>query len=89
VLGAALTGLFLSRRVVVQGEAPATDAGSAGGRFYAAARAALIWGFVWLAPVALIAAILGRQHVFAQERFYASAGAHQLGFPPFDPFFGR
>jgi alkylation response protein AidB-like acyl-CoA dehydrogenase len=30
-----------------------------------------------------------RQHVFAQERFYASAGAHQLGFPPFDPFFGR
>jgi indole-3-acetate monooxygenase len=30
-----------------------------------------------------------RQHVFAQERFYASAGAHQLGFPPFDPFFGQ
>jgi hypothetical protein len=30
-----------------------------------------------------------RQHVFAQERFYASAGAHQLGFPPVDPFFGR
>jgi indole-3-acetate monooxygenase len=30
-----------------------------------------------------------RQHVFAQERFYASAGAHQLGFPPFDPISGR
>jgi alkylation response protein AidB-like acyl-CoA dehydrogenase len=30
-----------------------------------------------------------RQHVFAQERFYASAGAHKLGFPPFDPISGR
>ena len=30
-----------------------------------------------------------RQHVFAQERFYASAGAHQLGFPPVDPISGR
>jgi alkylation response protein AidB-like acyl-CoA dehydrogenase len=30
-----------------------------------------------------------KQHVFAQERFYASAGAHQLGFPPFDPLSGR
>jgi len=30
-----------------------------------------------------------RQHVFAQERFYASAGAHNLGFPPFDPISGR
>jgi indole-3-acetate monooxygenase len=29
-----------------------------------------------------------RQHIFAQERFYASAGAHQLGFPPFDPLVG-
>jgi alkylation response protein AidB-like acyl-CoA dehydrogenase len=25
-----------------------------------------------------------RQHVFAQERFYARAGAHALGFPPVD-----
>ena len=30
-----------------------------------------------------------RQHVFAQERFYASAGAHQLGFPPVDPISGK
>jgi alkylation response protein AidB-like acyl-CoA dehydrogenase len=30
-----------------------------------------------------------KQHVFAQERFYASAGAHDLGFPPFDPITGR
>jgi alkylation response protein AidB-like acyl-CoA dehydrogenase len=30
-----------------------------------------------------------RQHVFAQERFYASAGKHALGFPPVDPITGR
>jgi hypothetical protein len=30
-----------------------------------------------------------RQHVFAQERFYACAGANQLGFPSVDPFSGR
>jgi alkylation response protein AidB-like acyl-CoA dehydrogenase len=30
-----------------------------------------------------------RQHVFAQERFYAIAGANQLGFPPVDPISGR
>jgi indole-3-acetate monooxygenase len=29
-----------------------------------------------------------KQHVFAQDRFYASAGAHDLGFPPFDPITG-
>jgi indole-3-acetate monooxygenase len=26
-----------------------------------------------------------KQHVFAQERFYANAGRHALGFPPSDP----
>ncbi|MGY8665131.1 acyl-CoA dehydrogenase family protein [Bradyrhizobium sp. UFLA05-109] len=30
-----------------------------------------------------------RQHVFAQERFYARAGAHALGFPPVDPVSGQ
>jgi alkylation response protein AidB-like acyl-CoA dehydrogenase len=30
-----------------------------------------------------------RQHIFAQERFYASAGAHALGFPPVDPISGQ
>ena len=30
-----------------------------------------------------------RQHVFAQERFYARAGAHALGFPPVDPISGQ
>ena len=30
-----------------------------------------------------------RQHVFAQERFYALAGAQHLGFPPVDPITGR
>ena len=30
-----------------------------------------------------------RQHIFAQERFYAGAGAHQLGFPPVDPISGQ
>jgi len=30
-----------------------------------------------------------RQHMFAQERFYANAGANQLGFPPVDPISGR
>ena len=30
-----------------------------------------------------------RQHVFAQERFYAIAGANHLGFPPVDPISGR
>jgi hypothetical protein len=30
-----------------------------------------------------------RQHVFAQERFYAIAGANHLGFKPVDPISGR
>jgi hypothetical protein len=30
-----------------------------------------------------------RRHVFAQERFYARAGAHVLGFPPVDPVSGQ
>jgi alkylation response protein AidB-like acyl-CoA dehydrogenase len=30
-----------------------------------------------------------RQHIFAQERFYARAGAHALGFPPVDPISGQ
>jgi alkylation response protein AidB-like acyl-CoA dehydrogenase len=30
-----------------------------------------------------------RQHVFAQERFHARAGAHALGFPPVDPVSGQ
>jgi len=30
-----------------------------------------------------------RQHVFAQERFYAIAGAQHLGFAPVDPISGR
>ena len=30
-----------------------------------------------------------RQHVFAQERFYARAGADTLGFPPVDPISGQ
>jgi len=30
-----------------------------------------------------------RQHMFAQERFYANAGANQLGFPPVDPISGK
>jgi alkylation response protein AidB-like acyl-CoA dehydrogenase len=30
-----------------------------------------------------------RQHIFAQERFYARAGAHALGFPPVDSISGQ
>jgi indole-3-acetate monooxygenase len=30
-----------------------------------------------------------RQHIFAQERFYARAGALALGFPPVDPISGQ
>jgi hypothetical protein len=30
-----------------------------------------------------------RQNIFAQERFYAIAGANHLGFPPIDPISGR
>ncbi len=30
-----------------------------------------------------------RQHFFAQERFYAAAGKHALGFPPADPISGQ
>lgn len=30
-----------------------------------------------------------KQHVFAQDRFYARAGANALGFAPVDPLFGR
>src|SRR5262249_42492909 len=30
-----------------------------------------------------------RQHIFGQERFYARAGAHALGFPPVDPISGQ
>ncbi len=30
-----------------------------------------------------------RQHIFAQERFYARAGAHLLGFPAVDPISGQ
>jgi alkylation response protein AidB-like acyl-CoA dehydrogenase len=30
-----------------------------------------------------------RQHIFAQERFYARAGANALGFPPVDPISGH
>jgi alkylation response protein AidB-like acyl-CoA dehydrogenase len=30
-----------------------------------------------------------RQHIFAQERFYAIAGKHALGFPPIDPISGQ
>jgi hypothetical protein len=40
-------------------------------------------------PVGLRDIHAARQHAFAQERFYASAGANQLGFPPADPFSGR
>jgi alkylation response protein AidB-like acyl-CoA dehydrogenase len=32
---------------------------------------------------------VARQHVFAQERFYARAGANALGFPPVDPISGQ
>jgi alkylation response protein AidB-like acyl-CoA dehydrogenase len=30
-----------------------------------------------------------RQHIFGQERFYASAGKHELGFPPVHPISGQ
>jgi alkylation response protein AidB-like acyl-CoA dehydrogenase len=30
-----------------------------------------------------------RQHIFAQDRFYARAGAHALGFPAVDPISGQ
>jgi indole-3-acetate monooxygenase len=32
---------------------------------------------------------VARQHVFAQDRFYARAGANALGFPPVHPISGR
>ena len=32
---------------------------------------------------------VARQHAFAQERFYARAGANALGFPPVDPISGQ
>jgi chromate transporter len=73
VLGAAMIGLILPH-----GEAKpsrdsdhATDTGSAR-QAAAAAKAALVWGAVWLGPVAILPTVLGARHVFTQEALFFS-----------------
>ena len=73
ILGAALIGLLLSLAGTGAQDASANpEAGSADGRRAATARAILIWGFVWLAPVAALVTLLGAGHVFAQEALFFS-----------------
>lgn len=70
VLGAALIGLALSVRAPTIPKAAA--AGSAKAQFAASGKAALLWGFVWLGPAALLAVTLGGSHVFAREALFFS-----------------
>ena len=77
VAAAAATGFLLARR-----ESPPLHSGSAGmdppspGRpanpWAESARAVLIWGAIWLGPVALLALALGVRHVFTQEALFFS-----------------
>ncbi len=70
VLGAALVGIFLSVRAPVEPEVAA--AGPVKGQFAASGKAALLWGLVWLGPIALIAVALGSGNVFTQEALFFS-----------------
>ena len=71
VFGAALIGVSFSARARPTLEGVVSDNGN-GAAFSAAARAVLLWGAVWLAPVAAMAALLGRQNVFTQEALFFS-----------------
>jgi len=73
VIGAALIGLLISWRDQKAVAPPsATDSSSTGDRIAAATKAVLVWGLLWLAPVAFIAAIFGGSHVFVQEALFFS-----------------
>jgi chromate transporter len=63
IISAALTGAFVLKRKApaVEASAPMTQP-SAAKSFQAAA----IWGFAWLAPLALIFAVLGPDHVLSR-----------------------
>ncbi len=73
VFAAALVGFVLSRR----GSTPARESGrpvGAGASHQArtAAKSAVVWGAVWLGPVAILAAGLGGLNVFTQEALFFS-----------------
>jgi chromate transporter len=72
VLGAALTGLLLSQGARASDEVVPADGGAAGGGVGTSAKATLLWGAIWLGPVAAIAATLGVHHVFTQEALFFS-----------------
>jgi chromate transporter len=72
ILGAAVAGVLLPRGgQSSQDSGSVADAGSSR-RAATAAKAALIWGAVWLGPVAALAILLGAHHVFAQEALFFS-----------------
>jgi chromate transporter len=80
VLGAALTGLGLSLRAAPGGETSAGEHGSTRSQLAASAKAAALWGAVWLGPVAAITATLGAGHVFAQEaQFFSKVAVVTFG----------
>jgi chromate transporter len=74
VAGAALIGLLFSVRDL----RPAGALSEAGhpapvrSQFAAALKAIALWGMIWLAPVALLVAVLGAGHVFVQEALFFS-----------------
>jgi chromate transporter len=81
VAAAAVVGLLLARRTPpapgaakpAQAEQPSRVATEAAVRPWTAfLRSVLVWGAIWLAPVALLAAGLGLQHVFTQEALFFS-----------------
>jgi chromate transporter len=73
VFGAALIGLVLSwnQRSAGMSERVAHEA-ALSAEMAASARAAVLWGAVWLVPVAAIALSLGGSHVFTQIAFFFS-----------------
>jgi chromate transporter len=77
IAAAALTGLLLSWRKAIEPSRSdasdgATGALAAGSQWAALAGTVLIWGSIWLVPVAVLAAALGRDHVFTQEALFFS-----------------
>lgn len=85
IAAAALAGFLLVRRepAVAAGQAPAlpgamargTDPQSTAQAGVAALKAVLIWGAIWLVPVAMLAASFGRRHDFTQEALFFSKAA--------------
>jgi chromate transporter len=70
VLGAALAGLALSGAQASSTAAPESNGTST--RWTNALKTSVLWGAVWLGPVALIAFALGPQHVFTQIALFFS-----------------